>query len=173
MTLTPTKPVRTRPLLGLVALAVAGIVALPTAAGAQESPTTTTPELLVPGDTTPTTAPAAGAQGSTVTSTPAEDGGLFDLDVDASTKVWIIVGGLVGVAVLIAALTVIYWRHTRPERPEPEPDAPKKKRRRKRWRRRRGRDDDGDSGSPPLDLDDLLGLPDPGRSVFASESDES
>ena len=47
------------------------------------------------------------------------------LDLDANEKVWVIVGGLVAIAVLMMVLTVIYWRHTKPDRPKQDkPDRP-------------------------------------------------
>jgi hypothetical protein len=174
MAATPAKPVRTRPVaLGLVALAVGLLLLLPGAAHAQEVPPTTAPELLVPGDTTPTTVAGGGAPASTTTTTePADDNRLFG-DVDASTKVWIIVAGLAGVAVLIAILTVIYWRHTRPEILEPEADGAREPSRRERRKARRDRDDDPGPPAGQLDLDELMARPEPSRSVFASDPDDT
>ena len=113
-------PARARPRLILLALVVVAALGWGTHATAQETPTTTAPgappELLVPGDTTPATT-AAPTQESVPTVTVPEagddsgDGGL-----DASTKVWLIVIGLVLVAAVTAVLTVLYWRHTRPSR---------------------------------------------------------
>jgi hypothetical protein len=91
-------------------------------AGAQEGVSEpSVPELLVPGDPAVTTVPAvtegaeldAGAPASTsvpaATDAPSGDDGLA-----ASTKVWIIIGGLVGVALLVLLLTILYWRRTKP-----------------------------------------------------------
>ncbi len=50
---------------------------------------------------------------------PADDeGGVLDFDLDANEKVWIIVGALVAVALLLLVLTIVYWRHTKPDRSE-------------------------------------------------------
>lgn len=168
--LRPSTPVR---------LAVGLAVALTLWAGpvaAQEVPPTTVGDLLVPGDPAATSAPPATTTPAPTTTAPtaAEEGGLLDLELDANEKVWVIVGALVLVAVLIAVLTVVYWRHTKPgvERPS---------RRERRARRREGRDEThvgrrdrrdpfaGDEPSAgPLDVDELLGRPEPSRSVFAT-----
>jgi hypothetical protein len=57
------------------------------------------PKLLVSGPTDP--APAGPSTG--------------DTKLSSSAKLKLIVGGLVAVALIIAALTVGYWRHTRPD----------------------------------------------------------
>ncbi|CAN5627788.1 hypothetical protein BH20ACT2_BH20ACT2_00220 [soil metagenome] len=64
---------------------------------------TTTVDLLVgpPATTTTTTVAAVAGRGAS---------GLSD-----STKLWLIVGALVGVAVLLTVFTVLYWRRTRPK----------------------------------------------------------
>ena len=110
------------------------------------------------------------------------DGGFLGLGLDANEKVWIIVGGLVVIALVLLVLTVIYWRHTRPgRRSEDDPSDPvddrSSGREKKRRRRAEAKDPSGDAGeedgprdpsSGPLDLDGLLGAPDPGRLVFGS-----
>jgi hypothetical protein len=63
---------------------------------------------------------------------------------------------------------VLYWRHTRP--PEKQPRTGRKERRREK---RESRDRDGEDRKSPVDLDDLLGEPDPRRSVFADEDSGS
>ncbi len=172
MAATPTEPVRPRPVvLVLAALAMAAMLVAPAMAEAQEVPTTTVPELLVPGDTTPTTA-GGGAPATTTTETPAtDDGGLFH-DVDANTKVWIIVGGLVTVAVLIAILTIIYWRHTRPAPVDADAEGGRRPSRRERRKAKKLGQGQDDAAKPPLDLDDLLARPDPARSVFATDPEK-
>ena len=84
----------------------------------EPAPTSSTlRDLLVPGDG------SDGAQSTTTTSTTVAEG---DEDgVDEETQVWLIVAGLVAVALLIGAWTVRYWRRTQPDRPDdpgPEPD---------------------------------------------------
>jgi hypothetical protein len=178
----PTLP--RRALAALVLTGALGIVGAGTAAA--QDPTTVPPTsgVLVPGTTAPpSTTPAS----TTTTEAPAEDeGGLLDLD--ANEKVWVIVGGLVGIAILMMVLTVLYWRHTRPEHPKQDrridrverKEAKAERKDEKRRRRAAGKDpftDDGDDGPPPagpLDLDAILGGPDPARSVFGSseEGDE-
>lgn len=80
-----------------------------------EETTTTGRDLLVPGDG------SDGAQSTTTTSTTiaevAADGG-----IDEETQIWLVVAGLVVVALLIGAWTVRYWRRTRPDVPPQEPD---------------------------------------------------
>jgi uncharacterized membrane protein len=68
-------------------------------------------DVLVPGDGT------QGAESTTSTTIAVEttDGGVSD-----STIVWLIVGGLVLVALLVAFLTWRYWVATRPTRSERE-----------------------------------------------------
>lgn len=83
-----------------------------------EPTSTTLRDLLVPGDG------SDGAESTTTTSTTVAQAG--DDGIDEETQVWLIVGGLVAVALLIGAWTVRYWRRTRPVRPDdpgPEPDA--------------------------------------------------
>jgi len=124
-------PARARPRLILASVLVVVALAWGAQAAAQEVPPTTapgpTPELLVPGDTTPaTTAPSAGDSVPTVSVPDGGDEGGGDGGLDASTKVWLIVIGLLLVAGVTIALTVLYWRHTQPgriiaEKPEREP----------------------------------------------------
>ena len=106
--------------------------------------------VLVPG-TTPTTAAAtattAGAGAGTVTEV--EDEPAADNDPDASRTVWMAIAGLGAVAFLILVLTIIYARHTRPER----------------WH---GGQDEWDVPDSP---DDLF-APTAARSVFVHKDDE-
>jgi hypothetical protein len=67
---------------------------------------TTAANLLVPGDGT------EGAQATTTTTTaPPDEGSSAD---DENRLIWMVVAGLVGVAVLVAVLTWRYWLLTRP-----------------------------------------------------------
>ena len=50
---------------------------------------------------------------TTTQAVPIGEGGV-GITVTASTKVWAIIAALVTVAFLIASLTAVYWRHTRP-----------------------------------------------------------
>lgn len=70
----------------------------------QPPPTEATPELLVPGPTSPPTTEAADDD-----TTAAGAGGMTYED-----RVRLIVWGLVAIAVVVAVLTFFYWRHTRP-----------------------------------------------------------
>jgi hypothetical protein len=95
----------------------------------EETTTTVRPEILVPGPTvvdTTTTAPAT-------TTTAAEGSGLFeglrqdfrDMVADETGRtVAIAIGGLVLVALILAVLTIRYWRKTRPVRPPKAADGP-------------------------------------------------
>ena len=125
----------------LVPLMIAGaalVGAGSAGAGVVDPSVTTVPELLVPGDTTPTTVAdeptedqAPEESGPTTTES---DSGSVDEGLSASTKGWLIIAGLVGVAFLILVLTIIYWRHTSPKRvvareaaaraAAPDPDPP-------------------------------------------------
>jgi hypothetical protein len=103
-----------------VLAAAALILVPPRSAGAQDGSTEpSVPELLVPADPSATTAPAAAGDGdldadtSSSTTVPAT-GATGDDGLAASTKVWIIIGGLVGVALLVLLLTILYWRRTKP-----------------------------------------------------------
>jgi len=144
-------------------------------------PPTTAPSVLVPGPTT-TVAPT-GATTAPTTSAPAADGGdgggLLDFDFDANTKVWIIVGGLVVVAIATLVLTILYWRHTRPERAEDDGGEAEPKRTRRQRRRDERAASEAEAATaaevPDLseaDLDELLGPPDAQRSVFADLPEE-
>jgi hypothetical protein len=94
----------------------------------EESTTTTRPELLVPGPAVATTTSTAA---SASTSTTDAAGGFFD-DVRADIRdmvadetgrtVAIAIGGLVLVALILAILTIRYWRKTRPVRPPKSAD---------------------------------------------------
>ncbi|MBL8775103.1 MAG: hypothetical protein JNK12_04205 [Acidimicrobiales bacterium] len=144
-----------------VLLLVAGGVA--GASTAQFPPATTvpgfpTPTTLAPGavpttgvlvpDTTPTTAASTATTGpGTVTSLeePVES----DADPAASKTVWMAIGGLGVVAFLILVLTIVYARHTRPDR----------------WH---GGQDEWDVPDSP---DDLF-APTAARSVFDHKDDE-
>ena len=96
-------------------------------------PTTTVPGVLVPGDTTATTV----APTTTTTEAPAAaDDGLLDFDFDANEKVWIIVVALVAVALLLLVLTIIYWRHTQPDRPKADRRIERAERKEQKQRRR-------------------------------------
>ena len=190
-----TNPAR-RAVAGLV-LALTLLLAGPVAA--QEVPTTTS-GVLVQGDPTATTQPAApagtGGAGTTTTSTteaPEEDGGLLGLDLDANEKVWIIVGGLVLVAILLSVLTVVYWRHTRPDRTGVETRAERRERQRQeKADAKAAKAQAGAAGTAvvgdelpevehgvdaqqgtagPVDVDELLAAPDPSRSVFGEPDD--
>lgn len=92
-------------------------------AAAQTGTEPTVPELIVPGDTGTTSAPPAdGGAGELDPASPTTaaggdqgtDSGSGGDGLSASTKVWVIIGALVGVALLVFILTIIYWRHTRP-----------------------------------------------------------
>jgi len=179
----PSSVAPTLPRRVLAALALTAALGLGLGLGAPAAaqvPTTTTPGVLVPGPSAATTVPPTTAAPST--SAPADDEGGV-LDFDANEKVWIIVGALVAVALLLLVLTIVYWRHTKPDRSvavDADGDRVSRKeakRRRKAEKKDPFRDDDTDDEPPrdpaagPLDLDELLGAPDPGRSVFGT-SDE-
>jgi hypothetical protein len=171
----------TRRAIAVVALAAVLTLGGAATARAQEPPPTTA-GLLVPGTTAPATTVAPAS--TTTTEAPDEEGdGLLDLD--ANEKVWVIVGGLVAVAILMLVLTVIYWRHTKPERWPQDREATKAGRKRQKRRRRATSKDpflaedetpapssSPPSASGPMDLDDLLGTPDPSRSVFGSPTED-
>lgn len=77
---------------------------------------TTLRDLLVPGDGTD------GAE-LTTTSTTAAPEVAADGALDEEAQVWLIVAGLVAVALLIGAWTVRFWRRTRPAGPQDDGDA--------------------------------------------------
>ena len=176
----PTLPRRVLMALALTATLGLGLgLAGPAVA---QVPTTTSPGVLVPGPSTATTVPATTAPPATTE--PASDDGLLDFDFDANEKVWIIVGALVAVALLLLILTIVYWRHTKPNRSAAADTGGSRRATRKEEKRRRkaeakvpSRDDDADEAPPrdpatgPLDLDELLGAPDPARSVFGAPDD--
>lgn len=84
---------------------------LPTDTTLAPGATVPTTGVLVPGTTPTTTATSAGAD-TQVDQTPAAD----TSNPDASRTVWVAIGGLGVVALLILVLTIIYARHTRPDR---------------------------------------------------------
>jgi hypothetical protein len=162
-------------------------------ASAQDPTATTVPPtsgVLIPGTTVPATtaAPASSTSPSTTAAPEDENGGFLDLD--AHEKVWVIVGALVGVAILMMVLTVLYWRHTRPEVSRQDKRIAKAERKdAKRQAKARSKDPfvDGpdDALVPadpttqpvprtdgPMDLDELLGEPDPSRSVFGQGDED-
>jgi hypothetical protein len=80
-------------------------------------------------------------------------------------------------------LTVIYWRHTKPDRPAQDKRITKAERKDEKRRRKASKKDPfvaDDEPAPtdgpppgPMDLDDLLGSPDPSRSVFGSSDEDT
>lgn len=81
-------------------------------------PATTVPGggVLVPSTTVAaSTATTAATSGATATSAPAADSS-DSADPDAERTVWFAIAGLGVVAFLIIVLTIIYARHTRPDR---------------------------------------------------------
>jgi hypothetical protein len=174
----PAAPNLSRRALAGLAL-VAGLTFVSGAGASAQVPTTTVPGVLVPGDTTaPTVEPT-----TTTTEAPVADDGLLHFDFDANEKVWIIVGALVAVAVLLLVLTIIYWRHTKPDRPKADRRIERAERKEQKQRRRAANKDETDAdgngppGTPsaPMDLDEVLSSPDPARSVFGipDEPEES
>jgi len=169
------------------ALALAVVLLAGPAAAAQEVPPTTVGDLLVPGTSAPApSAPATTTPPATTSAPVDEGGGLLDLDLDANQKVWVIVGALLAVAVLIAVLTVVYWHHTRPVPPDGVPVTRRERRQARRDARRAERRErrapapepaavppaGADPAAGPLDLDALLGEPQPSRSVFAPDPED-
>jgi len=76
------------------------------------APGATVPATAVPApETTPTTSATTADAETQVDETPADTG-----DPDANRTVWVAIGGLGVVAVAILVLTIIYARHTRPDR---------------------------------------------------------
>ena len=71
--------------------------------------------VLVP-DTTPTTAASTATTGAAGTVTEVEEAPDAATNPGASKTVWMAIAGLGAVAFLILVLTVIYARHTRPDR---------------------------------------------------------
>jgi hypothetical protein len=181
------------PRRALAGLALAAMLVLGggTAAWAQDPTATTVPPtsgVLVTGTTVaPTSTPAST---TSTTAAPEDDEGGF-LDLDANEKVWVIVAALVGVAIVMMVLTVLYWRHTRPGRGDlqdkriTKAERKTEKAERKDEKRRRravskdpfvdGPDDalvPPDPADGPMDLEELLGEPDPSRSVFGSADED-
>ena len=167
----------------LVALAFSATVGLGlgiAGPAAAQVPTTTTPGVLVPGPSTASTAPPTTAPPTTTAPAADDGGGLLDFDFDANQKVWIIVGALVAVALLLLILTIVYWRHTKPDRSGAVDRGEGRVARKEAKRRRKadGKDPFSDAvvdetpprdpTTGPLDLDELLGAPDPARSVFGA-----
>ncbi|CAN5576145.1 hypothetical protein BH10ACT1_BH10ACT1_37500 [soil metagenome] len=88
--------------------------AVPAAAAPRQDPTATTAL-----DPTATTAPTATGLAPTttaaVTTTTAAAGGPdTDKVAEEDRKIWLVVGGLVAVAIALLLLTIRYWRHTKP-----------------------------------------------------------
>lgn len=179
----PSSAAPTLPRRVLAALALTAALGLGLGApAAAQVPTTTTPGVLVPGSTVATTVPPTTAAPAP-TDAADDEGGVLDFDLDANEKVWIIVGALVAVALLLLVLTIVYWRHTKPGRSvaadngDDRASRKEAKRERKAERKDPFRSDEAgdqppeDPNAGPLDLDELLGSPDPARSVFGS-SDE-
>jgi len=175
----PSLPRRVLAAVALTATLGLGLgVAAPVAA---QAPTTTTPGVLVPGPSTASTVPPTTV--APTTTAPGADDGLLDFDFDANQKVWIIVGGLVAVALLLLVLTIVYWRHTKPDRSAAVGRREGRATRKEEKRRRKAEakdpfsetvEDDAPPRDPttgPLDLDELLGAPDPARSVFGAPDD--
>ncbi len=105
-------PLRTRSLVFVVGLVVGGLV-LPVVgsvhASAQEGPTTTAPSLLIEG-TAPATVPAVTPTVAPVAADAGDDAGADS----TSTRLWVAVGLLLLLSVVVAWLTITYWRVTRP-----------------------------------------------------------
>lgn len=90
-------------------------VARQTEPGQDESPPTSEPQLLVPGTPPPTVSPGiTGATTPPTTEAEADDGTVFGLDPD--TVIYVVIGGLLLVAVV---LTFITWRYVKATRPVP------------------------------------------------------
>ena len=84
-----------------------------------EETTTTIRDLLVPGDG------SAGAESTTTSTTaPPEQASSTTSGISEETMIWLIVAGLVAIALLIGLWTVRYWRQTRPTPVLPGPDDP-------------------------------------------------
>lgn len=122
-------------LVGLVGLFAVATVAAPAAAAPAQDPTVTTaPETGL--DPEP-----GGDEPPAVTDDPAADPTAEDDEsaggstvAEENRRIWLVVAGLVVVALALTLLTVRYWRHTRPAQsvdPEPIPAST--------WRSRRGR----------------------------------
>lgn len=118
-------------------------------------PATTVPGgVLVPSTTVAASPATTVAAGSTATSAAAPDASSDDGDPNAERTVWITIAGLGIVAFLIIVLTVIYARHTRPDR----------------WH---GGHDDWDlPDSPDADSPKEVFAPTAARSVFEHQEDE-
>ena len=116
-------------LIALVALLAPGVA---TAATNQFPPDTTVPGFptettLAPGvappttgvlvpDPSATTLPGAATTVADDSVTEVDSGDDGATDPDATRTVWLVIAGLGGVAFLILVLTVVYARHTRPDR---------------------------------------------------------
>jgi hypothetical protein len=123
-------------LLALAVLAAPAVGAGPAGARPAQDPTATTlPGETVPGATVPgqTTLPGATA----TSSTPATETVTSSRVADENRKIWLVVGGLVVVALLLTALTFRYWRQTKPQLlpVAPEPAGPRHAKRARRSRR--------------------------------------
>jgi len=97
--------------------------------GQEESTTTSRPEILVPGPSVETTTSVE----STTTTSEADAGFVDGLRQDfrelvadeTGRTVAIAIGGLLLVALVLAVLTIQYWRKTRPPKPPKPPNPPK------------------------------------------------
>ncbi len=134
---TSLRPVRS--VLGALLLALLAVLALggPVGAAPTQDPSFGT---TVPGDTTGTdltattepVTPSTAAGDAGTTTTPEDDDATTTSSsrvADENRRLWLVVGGLVVIALALTVLTIRYWRQTRPVRasehlPEPEPDAP-------------------------------------------------
>lgn len=88
------------------------------AAPGQEDSTTTRPEILVPGPTVASTTTVAAPTTTTEASSSLGRWARDMLADETGRTVAIAIAGLLVVAVLLAILTVRYWRRTRPVRAE-------------------------------------------------------
>lgn len=108
-------------LLVMLALVVVGtLLAAPTSAvarPAQDPDTSTTAGFPVETTTTvvvTTTAPAPTTASTTTASEPSTSSPSRTRVADENRKIWLVVAGLVAVAIALTLLTIRYWRHTRP-----------------------------------------------------------
>ena len=191
----PPAATSTLPRRALAALVLVGALVLGfgSAAWAQDPTATTVPPtsgVLVPGSTAPPTSTPASTTSTTAAPAEEDEGGFLDLD--ANEKVWVIVAALVGVAILMMVLTVLYWRHTKPDAAVKQDRRIAKAERKEEKRQRKAKAKDPFVDGPddalvpadpteqveqvdgPMDLDELLNEPDPSRSVFgpADEDDD-
>lgn len=121
----PARHVRSRRCLGaglaltltvLVSFAATGAAAVPT-----QDPgvsTSTAPATVTTGGLDAVS--PGGATTTLASDTPAPGSGSRRV-ADENRKIWLVVGGLVVVALGLSVLTVRYWRHTKPSAPAPDP----------------------------------------------------